>query len=253
MRGWSPEEDEMLLQLIETSGKRWKLIAEALGNSNPRTPAMVRNRYLRIERGRWLTEQGMSKNRCGQCGQLKRGHVCQAPRALVNPADQGTDWGKESVPSSPYTPLGKLSLGAPPLTYVSYGNNDESLSLFPSPADLNGTCRTPQSLAGIMGSSMAGPPGLRPQSSFDILLRASEMRSTEVAPEQPKILADTPSVLPGELINPFRSVASENPCMLSAADIEVADVATGGCATAELGRRTETFVPNASRRVEVEG
>lgn len=251
---------------------------------------MVRNRYLRIERGRWLTEQGMSKNRCGQCGQLKRGHVCQAPRALVNPADQGTDWGKESVPSSPYTPLGKvrkkggskdqipchsaprprlfpppitalsspvhcsqLSLGAPPLTYVSYGNNDESLSLFPSPADLNGTCRTPQSLAGIMGSSMAGPPGLRPQSSFDILLRASEMRSTEVAPEQPKILADTPSVLPGELINPFRSVASENPCMLSAADIEVADVATGGCATAELGRRTETFVPNASRRVEVEG
>ena len=31
MRGWSPEEDEMLLELIQISGKRWKHIAEALG------------------------------------------------------------------------------------------------------------------------------------------------------------------------------------------------------------------------------
>ena len=68
----------------QTSGKRWKLIAEALCKSNPRTPAMVRNRYLRIERGRWLTEQGKSKNRCGQCGELKRGHVCRVPRAMVS-------------------------------------------------------------------------------------------------------------------------------------------------------------------------
>ena len=39
---------------------------------------MVRNRYLRIQRGRWLTEQGQSKNKCGHCGKLKRGHVCTA-------------------------------------------------------------------------------------------------------------------------------------------------------------------------------
>lgn len=75
-RGWSPHEDAMLLSLIEGSGKRWKQIAEILPND--RTPAMVRNRYLRIKRGRWLTEQGKSKNRCGICGQLKRGHVCLA-------------------------------------------------------------------------------------------------------------------------------------------------------------------------------
>ena len=45
MKGWSPEEDQLLLQLIEAQGKRWKVIAEALGranDSNPRTPAMVR-------------------------------------------------------------------------------------------------------------------------------------------------------------------------------------------------------------------
>jgi len=94
MRGWSPEEDELLLSLIMSSGKRWKLIAEALGGHSPaaqRTPAMVRNRYLRIERGRMLTEQGKSKNRCGQCGQLKRGHVCQAPRALVSTSFQAQE------------------------------------------------------------------------------------------------------------------------------------------------------------------
>ena len=45
---------------------------------------MVRNRYLRIERGRMLTEQGLSKNRCGQCGELKRGHVCRVPRTVIS-------------------------------------------------------------------------------------------------------------------------------------------------------------------------
>jgi len=63
------------LRLIETSGKHWKLIAASL-KPYDRTSAMVRNRYLRIQRGRWLTEQGQSKNKCGFCGKLKRGHVC---------------------------------------------------------------------------------------------------------------------------------------------------------------------------------
>jgi len=64
----------LLLNLIEDAGPKWKQIAAELPND--RTPAMVRNRFLRIKRGRWLTEQGQSKNRCGICGQLKRGHVC---------------------------------------------------------------------------------------------------------------------------------------------------------------------------------
>jgi len=82
MRGWSPEEDSLLLEMINTTGKKWKFISEQL-QMYERTPAMVRNRYLRITRGRWLTEQGQSKNRCGYCHQLKRGHVCpKRPSAM---------------------------------------------------------------------------------------------------------------------------------------------------------------------------
>ena len=53
---------------------------------------MVRNRYLRIKRGRWLTEQGRSKNRCGICGELKRGHVCKStPQGPFTPKVLGPD------------------------------------------------------------------------------------------------------------------------------------------------------------------
>jgi len=258
MKGWSPEEDQMLLQLIDAQGKRWKVIAEALGqanDSNPRTPAMVRNRYLRIERGRWLTEMGKSKNRCGQCGQLKRGHVCQAQgaRDATIVLAPGVD---ASSPDSPFdfspTP-GKLALGAPPLTYVEMnssiddtirqGGLDSSAS-----AHLSGTPgRTPTSLAGMLAGTASlgnGPPGLRPQSSFDMLLKASELRSSE----QPKILADTPSVLPGEF--PFRSVISENP---EPSTLTCEDLA-GPCGTPmQDGPQTALKLAHLTRRVEVEG
>ena len=57
MRSWSPEEDAMLLKMIQDGGNRWKHIAEAL-HTYQRTPAMVRNRYLRITNGRKLTKEG---------------------------------------------------------------------------------------------------------------------------------------------------------------------------------------------------
>jgi len=38
-----------------------------------------------------MTNQGKSKNRCGQCGELKRGHVCRAPRALVHTSLQAQE------------------------------------------------------------------------------------------------------------------------------------------------------------------
>lgn len=143
MRGWSPEEDELLLELIQISGKRWKHIAEALGAQSPgtpRTPAMVRNRFLRIERGRQLTEQGKSKNRCGQCGQLKRGHVCQAPRALVSTSLQAQEARHEA-------------------DRLKYGD------AFASPALAIG-CIEP--------TAAAVPPMLRTQDSMEILARACE-------------------------------------------------------------------------------
>jgi len=143
MRGWSPEEDEMLLELIQISGKRWKHIAEALGAQSPgtpRTPAMVRNRFLRIERGRWLTEQGKSKNRCGQCGQLKRGHVCQAPRALVSTSLQAQEARHEAA-------------------RLKYGD-----AFATSPALLTGSIEPAAPI----------PPMLRTQDSMEILARACE-------------------------------------------------------------------------------
>lgn len=78
----------MLLQLIRNHGRHWKLIAEELRTM--RTPAMVRNRFLRIERGREATEKGISKNKCGLCGQLKRGHFCQAQRLDVLSSSQSS-------------------------------------------------------------------------------------------------------------------------------------------------------------------
>lgn len=62
----------------------WKAIAQAMGQVNPRTPAMVRNRYLRIMKGRTLAANGLARNKCGKCGQIKRGHVCTADPAVVS-------------------------------------------------------------------------------------------------------------------------------------------------------------------------
>ena len=126
------------------------------------------------------------------------------------------------------------------------------------PAHLSGTPgRTPKSLAGMLAGGGAitagtagGPPGLRPQSSFDMLLRASEMRSTGDA--QPKILADTPSVLPGDF--PFRSVVSENP---EPSTLSREDMALGApCGTpAQIAAPPALAenLPHANQRVEVEG
>lgn len=185
MRGWSPEEDELLLQLIETKGKRWKLIAEALGNANQRTPAMVRNRYLRIERGRYLTSHGMSKNRCGQCGQLKRGHVCQAAKPVV-----GTDMEqqqarhhearlKQLTSSASLSP----SLGSPGVCEGVRGV-PAGLTLVPLPHEDAMSLVSPGSFPVHSGASPgiyslgnlntpAGPPTLRPQNSMEILAQTA--------------------------------------------------------------------------------
>jgi len=185
MRGWSPEEDELLLQLIETKGKRWKLIAEALGNANQRTPAMVRNRYLRIERGRYLTSHGMSKNRCGQCGQLKRGHVCQAAKPVV-----GTDLEQQQARHHEAR-LKQLSSGASlspslgsPGVCEGVRGMPAGLTLVPLPHEDAMSLVSPGSFPVHSGASPgiyslgnlntpAGPPTLRPQNSMEILAQTA--------------------------------------------------------------------------------
>jgi len=59
-----------LLQLHKTYGNQWKKLSSMLG----RTDSSVRNCYarLRIDKSPEISKG----NRCKQCGQFKRGHVC---------------------------------------------------------------------------------------------------------------------------------------------------------------------------------
>jgi len=76
MQAWAPEEDQIILDMVAAEGPKWSRIVMRLPG---RTVSSVRNRWQRIEKGRKLREQGIeSKNRCHQCGEPKRGHVCFA-------------------------------------------------------------------------------------------------------------------------------------------------------------------------------
>jgi hypothetical protein len=265
----------------QTSGKRWKFISEQLGEANPRTPAMVRNRYLRIKRGRELTEQGQSKNRCGQCGELKRGHVCLAPRAQVALPGQAMGQlqarklrmqdGIDMDRCAPISPTGSpasrtLNLGSTePLTCVSSdsgllmsGMGNPAMSLM-SPTGTLSEMRSP----GMPSlSTNPAPAGPRPQSSsFEMLLNAAEMRTHQVPkPAHPsnmmKILADTPNTPNGDF--PFASYSRRDlPDVPSPADLArasgVATDASRSDAAAEqaaaeqkLLRSTESLAPSSS-------
>jgi len=176
---------------------------------------MVRNRYLRIERGRWLTEQGMSKNRCGQCGELKRGHMCRVgPRMVEGTSSSGLGLAEPSGPSTP----SKLALGnAQPLTMalgddalaicqLSSPGLATNLSLGISPlatSTPNGGTNPFASLSGGLPSLPGGPPALRQVNSMDILLQASALHSARANDDEATNPFKLPSVkaddLPAEL------------------------------------------------------
>ena len=76
MKAWEPEEDHIILQMVNLEGPKWKSIVKKLPG---RTVSSVRNRWQRIEKGRKLREDGADlKNRCHACGLPKRGHICLA-------------------------------------------------------------------------------------------------------------------------------------------------------------------------------
>lgn len=69
-------EDHVIVQMVREVGPKWKIIKDQLPG---RTVAMVRNRWMRIEKGRKKLEEGGDvKNRCQACGEPKLGHICQA-------------------------------------------------------------------------------------------------------------------------------------------------------------------------------
>lgn len=87
---WTQKEDDLLMQLHEEKGNQWKEIAEQISSgptSTPRNVAMVRNRYMRIQKGEARVRSGIPVNlrfnRCTKCGLPKRGHTC--PQIPVAP------------------------------------------------------------------------------------------------------------------------------------------------------------------------
>jgi hypothetical protein len=76
MRAWEPEEDFLILKLVEEFGTKWAKIQKSFTN---RSVASIRNRHFRTKKGIQLIEEGtILKNKCHACGQLKRGHICKA-------------------------------------------------------------------------------------------------------------------------------------------------------------------------------
>lgn len=87
---WTPEEDELILELVAGFGNQvsWKAIENRFTG---RTRSSIRNRYHRIRKGEKIRNgEGVgriakAKNRCHACGELKIGHVCKAKK--VSTAD----------------------------------------------------------------------------------------------------------------------------------------------------------------------
>ena len=223
-----------ILPRPQKSGKRWKLIAEALvdhTSGHERTPAMVRNRYLRIERGRELTEQGKSKNRCGQCGQLKRGHVCQAPRALVSTSYQAQEAQHEVHRLRVGDPFGAgINIGSAGGLNIGSGGGLNMVAIGQHVAPNDPTYGVPTLMVtaapqahhwGIGGvvpsnanpasaapaaapdSAAFGPPMLRPQESMDLLAFVAEHAT------QPAQKTEVPSIDDDEL--PSMGLSGELP------------------------------------------
>ena len=84
MRQWEPEEDQLILHLLQQLGPKWSRIVQQLPG---RTISSVRNRWQRIDKGRKLREAGQqSKNRCQQCGQWR--HERAAERLVPSRAPE---------------------------------------------------------------------------------------------------------------------------------------------------------------------
>ena len=76
MRAWDPEEDTIIMEMVNTGRAKWKQIVKRL----PGDGVAGRMSYQRIEKGRKLREDPnvTLKNRCHLCGLPKRGHICMA-------------------------------------------------------------------------------------------------------------------------------------------------------------------------------
>lgn len=86
---WSPEEDALVRRLCPERDDgnvqhNWYLIKIEFDSANlgpERSVNSIRNRMLRLRKNAQLVKSGkVGTNRCGRCGQIKRGHVCTGAR-----------------------------------------------------------------------------------------------------------------------------------------------------------------------------
>ena len=140
MRTWDPEEDDICLAILDTSGKTWKQCVKELASFGySRTTASVRNRYGRIAKAKREHEEGKAhKNRCKACGLPKKGHTCRAKygrgsqMAGVSYNDEELTQGMESLEE--YVPLPVLPLTIAVLPKERIVDREETVIAL-SPAD----------------------------------------------------------------------------------------------------------------------
>lgn len=73
MAPWTAAETLQLCELVKTHGFSWKAVSD---NMDGRTSAQVRLRWAFVCASEAQANRGVASNRCGVCGQIKRGHVC---------------------------------------------------------------------------------------------------------------------------------------------------------------------------------
>merc|ERR1711907_24192 len=132
-RAWDPEEDHIILQMVNTEGPKWKSI---VANLPGRTVASVRNRFQRIEKGRKMREKGPTQkmNRCHLCNQPKRGHICYAKLRGGPQVDVSPKMSTNCVPLANATVTVPDTFKLWPEAPVSVGTGDRSVpSRFDTP------------------------------------------------------------------------------------------------------------------------
>lgn len=187
MRGFCADEDSLLMGLVDEHGPRWKTIAGLMSGSHARTAAMVRNRWLRVQKGKKRAEQGLARNKCGQCGQIKQGHVCTA-RTLVTTSGPSV----ESLPPIAPSVLESdgLRLGSPPaLTFDDAAQLQENagsvnrLQLLAPPVECDSADggKVPPIAASYIFSGADSSPAVAP-SPGEGFLSASALAASLLAP-----------------------------------------------------------------------
>ena len=74
MAHWLPRDSQLLIALVEERGKKW---GELTNYFPGRSATQLRNRHIRIVAGRSRVNDGLAKNLCRLCGEVRASHICK--------------------------------------------------------------------------------------------------------------------------------------------------------------------------------